>query len=297
MMAEIGPAEYIDVYVNLREERTPDEEIDPNQRRWFLKSSPDYVGGITPEHLMGKMDAAGVEKALLNWLPGPRAAIKQPYLPVGGQMTLEEFRAGCEHLAEICRRYPGRLYPTVNIDPTARMDAVRMVEMAVREYGCRAVRMMGALTTLEPNHRLCYPIYAKCIEVGVPVVVNTGFPGPSTRNGRYQRPIHLDEVCVAFPELTVVATHVGHPWHLETVGLLQKHENYRLMTAGFVPKYVPAEIVHTLNTRAQHKVMWSSDYPIQEFQRCIEDAHKLPLREGVLRKYMRENALETFRFD
>ena len=72
---------------------------------------------------------------------------------------------------------------------------------------------------------------------------------------------------MTFPELTVVATHNGHPWHLETVALLQKHANFRLMTAGFVPKYIPEEIIYTLNTRAQHKVMFAADYPIQEFKR------------------------------
>ena len=102
---------------------------------------------------------------------------------------------------------------------------------------------------------------------------------------------------MTFPELMVVATHNGHPWHLETVALLQKHANFRLMTSGFVPKYVPEEIIYTLNTRAQHKVMFSADYPIQDFQRCVDEALKLPLRPGILRRYMRENALETFRME
>ena len=69
------------------------------------------------------------------------------------------------------------------------------------------------------------------------------------------------------------------------------------MTSGFVPKYVPEEIIYTMNTRAQHKVMFSADYAINDFQRCVDEALKLPFREGVLRRYMRENALETFRMD
>jgi predicted TIM-barrel fold metal-dependent hydrolase len=117
------------------------------------------------------------------------------------------------------------------------------------------------------------------------------------RYAKYQRPLDLDDVCVTFPELMVVATHNGHPWHLETVALLQKHANFRLMTSGFVPKYVPQEIIYTLNTRAQHKVMFSADYAIQDFQRCVDEALKLPLRPGILRRYMRENALETFRME
>ncbi len=171
-----------------------------------------------------------------------------------------------------------------------------MVEIAVREYDFRAVRLMGALTNLRPNDALCFPIYTKCIELGIPVVINIGFPGPM-RYAKFQRPIDLDDVCVTYPELMVVATHIGHPWHLETVALLQKHPNFRLMTSGFVPKYIPEEIIYTLNTRAQHKVMFAADYPIQDFRRCVDEALKLPLRPGLLRRYMRENALETFRLE
>ena len=295
-VAEIEPGEYVDTYINMRsKEQQSEETLDPNIRRWFLKSSPDILGGYTTEHMVGKMTAAGIERGLLN---NSRLAgmVGQPTIPTTSQLTLEEWRANCAEIAEICKAYPGRIFGSCNIDPNRRMDAVRMVEIAVKEYDFRAIRMMGALTNCRPNDARCFPIYTKCIELNIPVVINIGFPGP-LRYAKYQRPLDLDDVCITFPELTVVATHIGHPWHLETVALLQKHANFRLMTSGFVPKYVPQEIIHTLNTRAQHKVMFSADYPIQDFQRCVDEALKLPLRPGILRRYMRENALETFRME
>jgi predicted TIM-barrel fold metal-dependent hydrolase len=295
-MAEIEPGEYVDTYINLpSKERQSEEGMDPNIRRWFLKSSPDLLGGVTTEHWVGKMTAAGIERGLLNFAAGGGAA-GQPTIPTTINITLDEWRARCEEVANIAKAYPGRIFGTCNIDPNHRMNAVRMVDIAVKEYDFRAIRMMGALTNLRPNDKLCYPIYAKAIELGIPVIVNIGFPGP-LRFAKYQRPLDLDDVCVTFPDLMVVATHNGHPWHLETVALLQKHANFRLMTSGFVPKYVPQEIIYTLNTRAQHKVMFSADYPIQDFQRCVDEALKLPLRPGILRRYMRENALETFRME
>jgi uncharacterized protein len=295
-MAEIEPGEYVDTYINLPStQRQSEDSIDPNIRQWFLKSAPDLLGGVTTEHWVNKMTAAGIERGLLNFSPHSGGA-SQPTMPTTAQITLDEFRARCEEVATICRAYPGRIFGSCNIDPNLRMDAVRMVEIAVREYDFRAVRMMGALTNLRPNDALCFPIYTKCIELNIPVVINIGFPGP-LRYAKFQRPIDLDDVCVTYPELMVVATHIGHPWHLETVALLQKHANFRLMTSGFVPKYVPEEIIYTLNTRAQHKVMFASDYAIQDFQRCVDEALKLPLRPGILRRYMRENALETFRME
>ena len=296
-MAEIEPGEYIDTYVNLpSKERQSKEGMDPNIRQWFLKKPPDLLGGVTTEHWVNKMTAAGIERGLLDFSVQGEGTVKQPTIPTTALITLDEFRAKCEEVANIAKAYPGRIFGSCNVDPNLRMDAVRMVEIAVKEYDFRAVRIMGALTNCRPNDALCFPIYTKCIELGIPIVINIGFPGP-LRYAKYQRPLDLDDVCVTFPELMVVATHNGHPWHLETVALLQKHANFRLMTSGFVPKYVPQEIIYTLNTRAQHKVMFSADYPIQDFQRCVDEALKLPLRPGILRRYIRENALETFRME
>lgn len=290
-MTEIRPGEYIDPWVNLPNPE-PTQEIDQNIMRWFAKTSPDILGGVTPEQMFQKMDAAGIQIGLLTNSLGK--VPKNPYVGGFEDLTLDKFRDICEKVARICRQFPGRFYGTAMIDPTQGMNAVRMVEIAVREYGFRAVRLFGALVNIPPNHPLCYPIYTKAIELDIPVTVNVGVPGP-LRFARYQRPMDLDEVLVSLPEVKIVLTHVGHPWHLETVALLQKHANCYLMTSGWAPKYIPVEIINLMNTRGRHKVMWSADYPIQTFERCVREAHELPLREGVLRRYMRENALDVFK--
>jgi len=290
-MAEISPGEYIDVWVNMPSAERR-EEMDPNIMRWFAKSSPDVLGGVTPAQMFAKMDAAGVQTGLLTSGIGP--VYKNPYMGGFEEFTIAKFREICQKIADVCKQFPGRYYGACMLDPTQGMDAVRMLEIAVKEYDFRAGRLFGALTNTPPNHPLCYPIYCKAIELDVPITVNVGVPGP-LRFAKFQRPMDLDDVLVSLPEAKVVMTHVGHPWHLETVALLQKHANAYLMTSGWAPKHVPAEIVHLMNTRGQHKVMWSADYPIQTFDRCIKEAHEMPLRDGVLRKYMRDNALNVFK--
>jgi predicted TIM-barrel fold metal-dependent hydrolase len=290
-MAEIAPGEYVDVWVNMPSaERHTD--MDPNIMRWFAKSSPDVLGGVTPAQMFEKMDTAGVQIGLLT--QGLGGVPKNPYVGGFDDLSIERFRGICEKIAAVCKQFPGRFYGACMLDPTQGMDAVRMLEIAVRDYDFRAGRLFGALTNTPPNHPLCYPIYTKAIELDVPITVNVGVPGP-LRFARFQRPMDLDDVLVSLPEVKIVMTHVGHPWHLETVALLQKHANCYLMTSGWAPKHVPAEIIHLMNTRGQHKVMWSADYPIQTFDRCIREAHELPLRDGVLRKYMRDNALNVFK--
>lgn len=290
-MAAISPGEYVDTWVNLPSP-TLRENMDPNIMRWFAKSSPDVLGGVTPEQMFQKMDAGGVQIGLLT--NGIGGVPVNPFIGGYDGFTLDKFRGICAEVAAICDQFPGRLYGAALIDPTQGMNAVRMVEIAVKEYKFKAVRLFGALTNIPPNHPICYPIYTKAIELDIPVTVNVGVPGP-LRFARSQRPMDLDDVLVSLPEVKIVMTHIGHPWYEETVALLQKHANAYLMTSGWAPKHVPAPILHLMNTRGQHKVMWSADYPIQTFERCVREANELPLREGVLRKYMRDNAMQVFK--
>ena len=228
--SEIAYGEIIDTYINLpaAERRT---DMDPNIERWFGGKSPDLLGGVGPDRVVDRMDNAGVQMGLLNVSLGADS-IENPHVGgYGGVMAIDDFRASCQRVADAVRDYPDRFRGSCNIDPTQGMNAVRMVEMAVNEFDFRTIRVMGALVNMPPNHPLMYPIYTKCIELGIPIVVNVGVPGP-LRFAKYQRPMDLDEVLVTYPELTVVATHIGHPWHVETVAMLQKHANFYLMTSG-----------------------------------------------------------------
>ena len=54
-----------------------------------------------------------------------------------------------------------------------------------------------------PSDAVYYPLYTKCCELDLPLCMNTGIPGPPIP-GEAQNPIHLDRVCVRFPELQAV---------------------------------------------------------------------------------------------
>jgi predicted TIM-barrel fold metal-dependent hydrolase len=58
---------------------------------------------------------------------------------------------------------------------------------------------------------------------------------------------------------------------------------------------VPEAIWRVANTRAGNKVLWSSDYPILPMQRCAKEGWEVPLKDNVLERYLRTNAIETFK--
>lgn len=270
--------------------------LDPNLARWFHQ--PERITrGFTMEDLLTEMDTAGVEKAVLvgGVVTGKRLRHRSPYA-VGHTIPDEDVEKACRKLAQLVTEYPGRFCPLLGLDPTSVMRAVRQLERGVKDYGIRGCHIMPSFVGLPPNHACYFPVYAKCVELGVPIVLNIGLPGPMAP-AAVQHPLALDEVLLAFRELVVVGCHVGHPWHHEVVALLQKHANFYLITSAWAPQYVPAEIWQFANTRGRDKILWASDYPLLTMQRCATEGWELPLKEETKRGYLRDNALRIFQFE
>jgi uncharacterized protein len=144
-----------------------------------------------------------------------------------------------------------------------------------------------------PSDAVYYPLYAKCAELELPLCVNTGLPGPPIP-GEVQNPIHLDRVCVRFPELKLCMIHGADPWWDVGIRLLIKYENLRLMTSAWSPKRLPESLLHYMRTRGPDKVIFGSDWPVLKMRRLVPEALALELPADVLENYLYNNAEEFF---
>ena len=196
--------------------------------------------GETVEQMVARMDECAIQASIIT----VNAATREPFQPyrVGQKIDDAALDAACKEVADIMTRFPGRFFGCAAIDPTGMMKAVRRLERAVREYGFNVCWMMPALIGLPPNHACYFPIYANAWNWGSRSKSILGSPLFRAPGG-VQHPMHLDEVLLAFPELTVVGAHVGHPWHLESVALLQKypellHDHFRMGAQARAPGIV-----------------------------------------------------------
>ena len=154
-------------------------------------------------------------------------------------------------------------------------------------------RVVPFMHDLAPNHRTYYPLYAKCCDLDLPISINTGIPGPPMP-GECQHPMHLDRVCLHFPELKLIMAHGADPWWGEASRLMIKYHNLYMMTSAYLPRYLPPDFVHYMNTRGRKKVMFASDHPALQMERCIESAREVDFREGVLERFLYQNAHDLF---
>jgi predicted TIM-barrel fold metal-dependent hydrolase len=144
-----------------------------------------------------------------------------------------------------------------------------------------------------PSDAVYYPLYAKCAELDLPLCVNTGIPGPPIPE-EVQHPMHLDRVCVRFPELRLCMIHGADPWWDVAIRLLIKYTNLRLMTSAWSPKRLSDSLLHYMRTRGQDKVIFASDWPVLRMRRVVPEALALELPAEVLDNYLYNNAREFF---
>jgi predicted TIM-barrel fold metal-dependent hydrolase len=230
----------------------------------------DYI-----KYTLEQMDAHGIERALIGVSPDDTVS------------------------REALRRHPDRFIPSCGVDPNQGVDALRHIQRMVDEFGIKAVSAFpaGCVPQVPINDKRFYPVYARCVELDVPICVCVGVPGP--RIPMLCQHVELvDEVCWFFPELKFVMRHGAEPWADLAVKLMLKWPNLYYSTSAFAPRYYPKAIIDYANTRGADKVLYAGYFPMGlSLERIFRDMPDVPFRDHVWPKFLRENALRVFGLD
>jgi predicted TIM-barrel fold metal-dependent hydrolase len=174
------------------------------------------------------------------------------------------------------------------------MEGVREMEDAIRHKGFVGMHLHPHGFGLPPNHAWYMPYYAKCAELGAVVSISTGHT-LDFMPGEVARPIHLDEIALYFPELTIVCGHTGWPWVEEAIALCSKHPNVYLGTSAYAPKYWKPEMIQFLDSRrGRGKTLWGTDYPLVRHQECMKQLDELGLKPESKRALLNETARKVY---
>ena len=82
-----------------------------------------------------------------------------------------------------------------------------------------------------------------CEELGIPVGINVGIPGPRVRSN-VQHPERLEDVMIDFPDLVVIGAHMGHPYEELLMNYMRKWPNLYLSCTAYAPRYFDPALVH-----------------------------------------------------
>jgi predicted TIM-barrel fold metal-dependent hydrolase len=183
-----------------------------------------------------------------------------------------------EQVVEVAEAMPGRVKGLFGIDPREGMRGVRRLEEWVGTGHFVGAHLHPYGFGLPVNHRRFYPFYAKCTELGVPVVMQVGHSAERMPS-EMGRPILVDDIALDFPELTIVGAHTGWPWVEELIALAWKHRNVFIGTSAHHPKYWDPSLVRFANSRGRGKVLFGTDYPVMDYRDALKAISELPLKD------------------
>jgi predicted TIM-barrel fold metal-dependent hydrolase len=186
----------------------------------LLRWTGQERGGLTvdTDATMAAIDRGGVDVALMSAWCGPTGML-----------------ISNDDVADLVGRHPARFRGVGTADIRSPAAACRELRRCVNDLGFVAIRVVPWLWNLPPNDRRYYPLYATCVELGVPLCTQIGHTGPLCPS-EPGRPIpYLDDVLLEFPELVVVGGHVGYPWIDEVLSLATKYPNFHIDTSTHRP--------------------------------------------------------------
>ena len=177
---------------------------------------------------------------------------------------------------------------------TAKRLALSLSNM-VRQHEEFGVRSFGAFNAgynpqVGIDDAKMYPIYAKCVELDVPIFSCAGVPGP--RFPMWPQEVsRIDQVMYDFPELVFVTRHGCEPWQDLAVKLMLKWPNLYYSTSAFAPKHYPQAVVDYANTRGADKIIYAGYFPMGlSLERIMTDMPSVPFKDEVWPKFLSGNA-------
>ncbi|MEO4040025.1 amidohydrolase family protein [Hoeflea sp. CAU 1731] len=277
-------APIIDVSVNFK----PHKELKLYD---VLGIDRDTMMPVDPEGYIAKMDENGVAMA------GLIANVVQN--GVHGELLATHV----DEVYPVLQKYPDRFFGWCGINPLGGMDTLRYIEYAVKELGFKGVHVYPHWFGVPINDRTYWPIYAKCCELDVPITLQVGRQSPRSGGKLCGRPVWIEDAAFEFPELKLIGLHIGIPFDFEMTSAAMSYENVFIIADAHPPSSWSPHFVDYLsrpslaNKDGIKKVMWGTDWPVQELGQSISEVRALDISEESMEGLLGANAVRILNLD
>ncbi len=228
---------------------------------------------LTPARFSAFLDVEGVDKGILLSEYNPQVTGVVP-----NEFTAK-FAGGSD-----------KLIPFGSIDINSATDTGVQAEHALRDLGCKGLKLLPSYGYYYPNDpRMCaaYEVAQKNNSI---VMFHTGTSlFPKTRV-RFSDPLLLDDVAVDFPDLKIVMCHGGRPfWYKESEWMLIRHPNLFIDISGIPPVQLPRNFPKL--ERFYDRFIFGSDWPnIVSIKSQAEQVQRLPYKAEIIESILWGNA-------
>lgn len=220
--------------------------------------------------LIETMDRAGIDKSVIFGVDWAYAVTGEPRVDNREQNRIH---------AEMAKKYEGRFIPLAALDPR-RPDAIDQAKEAIEELGMKGFKLHPS-AGFYPNDPVCFPLYEKCADWGVPIMFHSG---GIEFNWEFGQPIYIASAAEHFPEVKMIMAHAGlESWDQARlaatalanvyVDLSIRQLDYRVNPQGFY-----RWLRDFIDWTTPWKVLFASDTPMPTFW-CPEEEWVKAIKE------------------
>ncbi|HLC29316.1 MAG TPA: amidohydrolase family protein [Dehalococcoidia bacterium] len=182
-------------------------------------------------------------------------------------------------VAEQAAKYPNRLLLEANVGPIlfrGVKHAIWELNYWVKERDCRLVKVYQPEDSGPINDPGLWPFYEAVQELGVTLTVHTGMAAVAPNKFKYAHPVQLDDVLTDFPDLKVIAYHMGWPYTDELTFLAAKFPNLYMGMSGMVGWWTnaPYRGYHAIGMAVQmcgvEKLVFVGEWPPVDLPRVVD---------------------------
>lgn len=194
-------------------------------------------------------------------------------------------------VVDFVKQYPNKFIGFAGVDPHKGMRGIQELKYAVENQGLKGAAVDPYLAQIYVNDAKYYPVYAKCCELEIPLVITTG-PATLVPNAviDHVAPRYIDFVARDFPELKIIISHGGYPWVNEMIAIAQRNQNVYLELSEYEFYPMSEAYMQAINTIIGDKVMYASAHPFVDFKDALKNYEGIPFSDEVRAKVMYKNA-------
>ena len=222
----------------------------------------ETINSHDPAALLASMDKYGVDIACL--------------LPESMMDTTGYTTRWCtnEQMAQVADKHPDRFLYQPNLSPIKHKgvkNTLWELNFWVQERGAKIFKYYAPEDTYINDPEL-WPVYERAEELGIILDIHTGFSWVPPGKSKYALPILLDDVARDFPNLKIVAFHMGYP-HCDDLNMVaMSHPNVYPCLSLLLPWSLSAPrkfariLGEALRCVGSDRIIWGTDYAGFSFQ-------------------------------
>lgn len=224
-------------------------------------------GTVDPQAYHAHLDAEGIDVALVMSEYSPR---------VTGMQVIED-------MLPLVEADPSRVGVIAALNPHLHFPLLRELERQLA-LGAAALKLHPVHGGYTPTRPDLYPVYARCEEQQIAVVVHCGTSNFAGASNAYADPALLADVVRDFPQLRLVLAHGGRGWSYDAAAWLAlTYEHVWIELSGLPPKRLPQYYANAGFERLAAKCIFATDFPaIPGLRRNVEAISDLGLPPDLL---------------